>query len=318
MTQHLLCLTIDTDPDGLSGKVTNRQTLEWRGLEHLRHLPEELQSHPQLGSTPITWFIRADGQLENILGSAGFLLEEFELLWEAASQAKHELAWHPHLYRQARREDSPEIIADPNEAQEELERLWDKVRRSFPATSFRNGEGWHTPITYATVEKLGFQCDSTAIPGRKGADAHPMNWERAPNQPYFPGSADLCEPGPERRLLEIPMNTWLVQAPYDEAQKVRYMNPAVHPKIFANALRNWENTRKLHSSELSIWVMIFHPDEVLSGQGEDLLYSRSKQSLLQNLAAFQDSLFRADIDVEWVTIGKAAELWRQSRMKQIA
>lgn len=318
MSRHLLCLTLDTDPDGLSGKVTNRQTLEWRGLEHLRNLPEELQSHPWLSSIPITWFIRADGQLESVLGSATFLLEKFEPLWKTARQTKHELAWHPHLYRQVRCDDPATLIADPSEAQEELERLWEKVRQRFPATSFRNGEGWHAPITYATIEKLGFQCDSTAIPGRKGADAHPMNWERSPNEPYFPGSADLCEPGPERKLLEIPMNTWLVQAPYDEAPKVRYMNPAVHPYIFANALRNWENTREIHSNELYVWVMIFHPDEVLPSEGEDLLYSRSKQSLLKNLVDFQDSLLRAGTDVEWVAIRKAAEIWRQSRMKQIA
>ena len=318
MKRHLLCLTVDTDPDGLSGKTTNRQALEWCGLEHLRCLPEQLLSHPELGAIPITWFVRADGQLESILGSAGFLLEKFAPFWSSVRDAHHELAWHPHLYRQSNIEEPAVIITEPNEAQEELERLWEKLRPVFPAASFRNGEGWHTPVTYATVERLGFQCDSTAIPGRSGTEGHPMNWEVAPNRPYFPSGEDLCTEGPARQLLELPMNTWLVKAPYDGEPKVRYINPSVHPRIFADALERWENTRKISTNQLCVWVMIFHPDEVLSAAGKDDLYSRSMECLLTNVAAFQRNLLKAELEGEWVTVGRAAELWRQSQMRQIA
>ena len=132
---------------------------------------------------------------------------------------------------------------------------------------FRHGEGWHTPETYATVERLGFLCDSTAIPGRVGAAGHPMNWESAPNRPYFPSSDDLRKAGPERALLELPMNTWLVEAPYDATPRIRYINPAVHPKLFANALQDWENTRKFSPSELHIWVMIFSSGRAVGDAG---------------------------------------------------
>ena len=40
MKKHLLSLTVDTDPDGLSGKVTNRNALKWQGLERLQSLPD--------------------------------------------------------------------------------------------------------------------------------------------------------------------------------------------------------------------------------------------------------------------------------------
>ena len=318
MKRHLLCLTVDTDPDGLSGKHTDRQALEWGGLDHLQRLPEQLQAHAELRAIPITWFIRADGQLESILGDAAFLLGRFDHFWAAVQRANHELAWHPHLYRHAKREDTASIITDPKEVQDELERLWEELRQDFPAISFRNGEGWHTPSTYATVEKMGFQCDSTAIPGRRGVHAHPMDWARAPNRPYFPRFGDLCAEGPERRLLELPMNTWFVKAPYDNAPKLRYINPAVHPHLFREALQNWEDTREITSNELSVSVMIFHPDEVFARAGEDYLYSRSLGSLLANLAALQEALQREEIDLEWVTVAKAAELWRQSRMRQSA
>jgi len=305
VTKQLLCLTIDTDPDGLSGKVTNRQTLKWDGLESLHNLPELLKN------IPITWFIRADGQLESILGSATYLLEKYETFWTSVRRAGHELAWHPHLYRQAKLEDEATLITDPSEAQEELERLWSTVCPHLLATSFRHGEGWHSPETYATVERLGFRCDSTVIPGRSGAPGHPMDWENAPNHPYFPSTTNLSAEGPQRSLLELPMNTWMVQAPHDTAPRVRYINPAVRSKIFANALRNWENTRNFSPTILPIWVMIFHPDEVLPTQGEDGLYSRSASELFANLVSFQESLQQSGQDFEWVTVAQAAERWRQ-------
>ena len=223
--------------------------------------------------------MRADGQLESILGSAAYLLETYEAFWAKVKKAGDELGWHPHLYCQENPEDPAVIIADPLQAQDELERLWSNLKTILAPTAFRNGEGWHTPETYATVEQLGFRCDSTAIPGRSGGPGHPMNWTGAPNRPYFPAAGDLCKPGPERSMMELPMNTWRLQAPHDDAPRVRYMNPAVHPHLFANALKNWENACAHLTAGLCIWVMIFHPDEVLATLAEDALYARSTQAL---------------------------------------
>ena len=271
-----------------------------------------LQKLPELfGNIPATWFVRADGQLESILGSATYLLEKYETFWTTVRHAGHELAWHPHLYRQSKLADEATLITAPDEAREELERLWSTVSPLLPATTVRHGEGWHYPETYATIERLGFRCDSTAIPGRKGAAGHPMNWENAPNQPYFPSTTNLSKAGRKRSLLELPMNTWMVQAPHDTAPRLRYINPAVHSKIFANALRNWENTRNFSPTTLHIWVMIFHPDEVSPAQGVDGLYSRSTSDLSANLAGFQESLQRSGREIEWVTIAQAADRWRQ-------
>ena len=319
MKKHLLCLTVDTDPDGLSGKSTNRQSLKWEGLEHSQQLPEELSIHAgKLGHVPVTWFVRADGQLESILGNSAYLLETYSHFWTKVKDIGDELAWHPHLYRQKRPEDEAVIMTDPAEAQDELERLWSTLKHSFRPTAFRNGEGWHVPQTYATVERLGFRCDSTAIPGRKGAIGHPMNWEGAPNQPYFPAPDDLRKSGPGRSLLELPMNTWKLQAPYDPEPRVRYMNPAVHPHLFANALNNWENACNHLPANLAIWVMIFHPDEVLATQGADALYARSTRKLCANLLSIADALRRLGHDFEWLTVSMAAERWRLHQQRFIA
>lgn len=318
MKKHLICLTVDTDPDGLSGQTTNRQSLQWAGLEHLKRLPVELDERSKIGSVPVTWFIRADGQLGSILGRCDYLLETHDEFWQTVSKAGHELAWHPHLYKQARAEDIAVMITDSREAEDELERLWDQIQTVFSAKAFRNGEGWHSAETYALIERLGFQCDSTAIPGRRGAPTHPMNWEGAPNQPYFPTPENLCKPGPERTLLEVPMNTWLVRAPYDASPRIRYMNPAIHPHLFANALQNWENACKASHLELCIWVMIFHPDEVLPTAGADALYSRSIVGLKENIASFEEAVARMGHDLEWLTVSDAATCWRIHQQSLIA
>ena len=319
MKRHLLCLTVDTDPDGLSGRVTNRQTLRWEGLKNLRRLPEDLDGYAaQLGRLPITWFVRADGQLESAFGSSTYLLEAFQDFWTKVKGAGHEVAWHPHLYCQAKPNDTALLISDPLKASDELERLWSTLKPSFLSTTFRNGEGWHTPETYVTVERLGFRCDSTAIPGRRGALGHPMNWNGAPNQPYFPAVNDLCGSGPERSILELPMNTWLLQAPHDDAPKLRYMNPAVHHHLFAKALENWQNACNLLPADLCVWVMIFHPDEVLAKQDADALYSHSMPELCANLVSITNSLRQVGHDFQWVTLEDAAELWKEHWQRMIA
>lgn len=318
MKRHLLCLTVDTDPDGLSGKETNRQTLAWDGLERLHDLPDQLAEIEPIGRIPITWFIRADGQLENILGSSAYLLEKYEKFWATLTADGDELGWHPHLYQQAKPTDPAILITDPDQAKEELERLWANLKTGFFAKAFRNGEGWHTPETYSTVEALGFHCDSTAIPGRVGTTGHPMNWSSAPNRPYFPSQSSLCTAGPERPMLELPMNTWQLKAPHDQSPKLRYMNPATHGFLFAKALKNWENVCTAVATDLFIWVMIFHPDEVLAAQGEDGLYSRSTSVLCSNLVSIGETLRRLGHEFEWATISRAAKCWKAHLERAIA
>jgi len=312
VTRHLLCLTIDTDPDGLAGKTLNRQALSWKGLEDIHPMLESIDRlSPNSGPIPITWFIRADGQLRDVLGSTFFLLHRFQTLWAEVTAAGHELAWHPHLYHQARPGDKAVLITDPIEAVEEITRLWEELSSSsFRAVSFRNGEGWHSSDTFAMVERLGFLWDSTAIPGRAGNAGHPLNWAGAPNHPYFPDHKDIRRPGAARSLLEIPMNTWRVKTPYDTEPRLRYMNPAVHEKLFAAAL----DTLNLHlCTGVHVWTFILHPNEVLRSN-RDALYAGSVETVCHNLKTFAESIRNLGGGVEFVTISRAGEEWVKREM----
>jgi hypothetical protein len=314
MKHHLLCLTIDTDPDGLSGKVTDRRSLTWEGLAQVEELPYDLaDSINLLGSqVPITWFVRIDGQLRDILGTSLYLLEKFEEFWHRVRSWGHELGWHPHLYRQSRPEDEPTLITDPGEACDELNRLWgDLVTCSFKPKAFRNGEGWQHPKILSVMEKFGLLCDSTAIPGRSGGLNHPMNWIGTPNQPYFPDASDIRKPGAERPLLEIPMNTWHFKAPYESQPQLRYMNPAVHEHLFTRALDHWEGNVQKMGESFCVWVLIFHPDEVMATARSDFLYSHSRRTVCQNLGLLIQRIQKMENTFEFIILSEAAVRWKQ-------
>jgi hypothetical protein len=305
MRRHLICLTIDCDPDGLSGVQTNRRALAWAGLEYAAE-----QLPLLLGDMPLTWFVRADGQLRDVLGSPLVLLDQYADFWSDAARHGHEIGWHPHLYRQPDAAAEPTLITDAAEAWDELESLWEQVKTApFAWQAFRNGEGWHTPETFTCVEAMGFVVDSTAIPGR---DDPPRDWLHAPNNPYFPSACDLSSRSDKREMLEVPMTTWLVQAPYDAAPKRRYMNPAVHETLFAAALE--KATTIVPTDGLCVWTLILHPDEILPSGKADGLYAHSVKTLRQNLDRLK-GLFETRGDaVEFVTLSDAAARWRKEEL----
>jgi hypothetical protein len=314
MKHHVFCLTIDVDPDGLSGKLTNRRALAWKGLEQVQQLPYDISDSVSfLGSqVPITWFVRIDGQLRDMLGTSLYLLEEYETFWDQVKAWGQELGWHPHLYRQSIPEEEPSLITDPNEACDELELLWDDMKScSFLPKVFRNGEGWHHAQIFSALEMFGIFCDSTAIPGCQGGSNHPMSWIGTPNQPYFPDALDIRRPGVERPLLEMPMNTWYLKAPYESRPRLRYMNPAVHEKLFAAALDDWENIIQNLDEELCVWVLIFHPDEAMTVPESDFMYAHSRQTVCRNLISMIERVRRKEWSFEFVTLFDAAVHWKQ-------
>jgi hypothetical protein len=254
----------------------------------------------------MTWFVRADDQIGDWLGSPTAMLERYGDFWNEVRKANHDLGWHPHLYV---RSPGAYDIADPTTACEQLERIGTQLARcGFESTLLRNGEGWHHPATYATAERLGVKVDSTAIPGRTGGAGHPMDWKGTPNHPYYPRRDDLRCAGPTRPALEVPLNTWLVKAPYDAAPRLRYMNPAIHEGIFAEALQRWDGTRH-DGAAVRVWILILHPDEAFAGGAADALYARSQTALVRNLGRLANHIRAAGHTARFVTLSAAVAEW---------
>jgi hypothetical protein len=312
MARYLISLTIDADPDGLSGPRVNRAAKQWEGLAAAFSLPDILAgSHASaLHTAPITWFVRADDQIGEFFGCPEYLLHRFARSWEQMRQMGHELGWHPHLY--TRQPDGEHRLAQGHAASDQLERNFEVVvSAGLDSAAFRNGEGWHSALTYETVERLGFAIDSTAIPGRFSEGGHPLDWRGAPSQPYYPRQDNLCAAGPRRPMVEVPISAWMVRAPYDSMPRLRYMNPAVHERIFRGGLEGWPVVPK--SLDVHVLVLIVHPDELYTLGGPDHLYGRDPRILVRNLEMLVDHIASAGYTVEFVTLSTAAEQWKASR-----
>src|SRR5207244_12265875 len=99
---------------------------------------------------------------------------------------------------------------------------------------------------------------------------------------------------------------WRDQAPYQSQKQIRYINPAVHESILANALDKWEAAIKNGDASLYVWVLIFHPDEVMPIPTTDFLYAHSRQALCRNVLAMIARVQRIGHSFEFVKLSEPA------------
>jgi len=307
MIQHTICLSIDTDPDGLNTHTPDRRSLVWDGLHYaMTHF------HDALPQIPLTWYVRADGQLEHVYGSLRYLFDAHAGFWQQAIERGHELGWHPHLYHKLE-DGNSQLIRDSEQALDELERIWQAVAAvPFELASFRMGEGWHTTQTLNLVESLGFAVDSSAIPGRDDSPSgHPRNWRNAPNHPYFPADDDIRLAGAQRPLLEVPMNSWAFQASYDNVPKLRYMNPCIHADLWQQAVAYWQQQVQQSTATQHVWCLILHPAEAMPHDDNDRLYAYSLDVMRANLHYFTARIEHMEHAYQYSTVSAAARRWRE-------
>lgn len=266
-----LAVTIDIDQDGLALGV-ERDTLRWTAVEMVPRLAEIFAAR----GVRATWFIRADNQLADLYGSAAWLLEEFEPLWTSLKKEGHALAWHPHVYRR-NASGGYETETDGARCAEQLEWIHGELRsRGHEFRAVRVGEAFHASTAMRTLDRLGLQIDSTAIPGRIRNDGvRVFDWEPTPNEPYHPSAEDYRVPGNDAlAILEVPMTSIAIAAPYDEAPLRRYINLAYRSDLLGPALAE-------HAGALETIVTIVHPEEALGNANP--LYGEGLPEIERNL-----------------------------------
>lgn len=311
MAEHFICLTIDIDPDELSGNEINRFSDSFSCFELIQNFPDFINQN--LGSVPITWFVRIDNQIAHFWGSPLYLLNKYEDFWSYVKSLGHEIGWHPHLYKWDEHNSTFEIETNILNAQKLLKTIHNLLKMDgVKLKSFRNGEGWQHPILFDLIEEFGFCVESSVIPGRIVAEEPLKSWVNAPNHTYFPSKNNLAEVGLSRSMLECPMSSWLTKAPYDKSPRIRYINPAIHNKLFVDALKLNPNLFNNDKEEIVVWNFISHPADIAKRvPNADLLYNRSYENYANNIEAFVEIIQSKGDSVNFATLSNASEMWRK-------
>lgn len=271
-------------------------------------------------SLPVTWFVRADGQVKENIGDTAGLLRGWSKFWQEVKSQGGEIGWHPHLYK--RDDQGWRPIRDPKRLASEAEHIWRDIA----------GSGWHPQICrigesvcstelMCFLDSVGILVDATALPGRARDDGlRWFDWMGTPNTPYHParcdyrrpaqtlGSSDKVEGEEPLGIIEIPFTMAEIRAPYDSTDPAakpprRYLDLSYDPDRFRRGvvpfLKSWNYLvaviHPLQASERDI------PEGGLVVGGTDVL-KKNLQTILENL----EEIGR---NPNFLTISSFKDLW---------
>jgi hypothetical protein len=213
-----------------------------------------------------TAFVRIDKQIKDLFGDYLYVLNLLP-----KSDFNVELGWHPHFY------DGIKVQKDSNIVIRELYELYYDCESIRNMKSVRIGGGFMDNNIMSVLNNLNFAIDSSCMPAcKRDDDNRKYDWSSSGNNAYYPFIYDYQTPGdPHLGILEIPMTTILIPAPYDNFAKRRYINPAIRKEIFQPAF-----SRYCHF--LPYIVLTFHPDQLIEGY-EDDLYKYGMDNFISNM-----------------------------------
>ncbi|MCK4719211.1 hypothetical protein KAU08_01055 [bacterium] len=194
--------------------------------------------------TPVTWFVRADMQVNETTGSVTGLIEGWPEFWNDVNASGGILGWHPHLYEKESKKWRP--IRDPMKLKSEALKIWAEISQSgWRPKVCRMGESVGSSELMIFLDSIGIIADCSALPGRKRVDIdRAFDWEITPHEPYHPDRNDYRNPGPDPlSILEIPFTMANIRAPYDSIDKpdseiLRYIDLSYDPVRLKKSLAN--------------------------------------------------------------------------------
>lgn len=288
----------DVDPDrDYFVKNTPSGSLGWRGmLEGIPRTKDKLQKLTDNNGNPpvFTWNLRVDDQTKRIYGTYSHILStHIDFLLEL-EKSGDELAWHPHFWCF---DENAKVwyqnYQDTDWQVEMLASAYDAYQEVLPgrAKTVRTGWSYHNNRTMATLDKLGVQVDTSAIPGlrilprkKQVRLSNFYDWYISPHRPFHPSAVDYRRGAKEGEssytLLEVPNSVshsplWGMLSGLVLAKKMKdprqvgyalarpaFMStitgkPALFKPMLAQIKRSLKNNdRVIYSSPL-------HPDELI-------------------------------------------------------
>lgn len=226
-----------------------------------------------------TWFIRIDGQIENLYGSADFLYNKHEDKVQWLINNGHKVGWHHHSYtavgnKWAQNTDEQAIL-------EEISK-YGTIALDKGMNICRMGWGYQTNKTIQLVDKMGFVLDSSAIPRPNYKwDLSVKDWTFTKHEWYHPSLEDYRIAGTSAlSLIEAPMSTVLLPMDTDtEPNVIRYVNPAYHHEHFIRAFEQIKTDKA---------ITITHPYELAPNKGSHSLLAFSMNALEDNFRFMEE------------------------------
>lgn len=269
MAAKTLFITFDTD---FADYIDNSNHFDEMD-EAFDGIKDILGRHPAIKTT---WFIRIDGQIEQIYGSADHLYNKHldKINW--LKDNGHSIGWHHHSYKKneagnwVQNTDEDVIVSEIDK--------YGQIAISKGMDMCRMGWGFHTNKTLQLVDAFGFRIDSSAIPRPNYKwDMSVKDWQTTSQDWYYPSVQDYRIPGEDHlSILEAPMSTVVLPTPTDTEENVmRYINPAYHEEYFNKAINGIKDIDKI--------ITITHPYELIHNKGRHTLLSFNMNAFENNL-----------------------------------
>jgi hypothetical protein len=319
MIPLVLLIGCDCDPDrprygGIRYDV-HHEPQRWRGIsEGINVLREVIEKVEKIAGIKlkVIFCVRSDLQMKEWYGSAGWMLEEYRLLWRELEGEGHEIAWHPHLWRWS---ETSRCWYQEVEDAEWIVQCLEAGHADFAAKWGRNPltchMGWtfHNNVSMRTISRLGLKMDFSASPGvffagGPGAAGtifdNRIDWRGTPKSWYRPSQADYRRPGEkgesELDIIEIPKFTsgaGLLRVlkrfasgrkgkTESETGRAVFLQVTILPFLYKHIIKEQVGCERSGP----FFASFFHPDELLKKGAFSLntiLYSRN--NLEKNLCS---------------------------------
>jgi hypothetical protein len=282
----LVAIGVDCDPD----REAYPGLLRWRGVEALPHL---------FGIEGVKWTmnVRADTQVRDYCGSAGYCHERYADIWKLARSRGSEIAWHLHYFGADGRQDVSEANVREN--------VRVGAEAIGPPPVVHMGWTFQNEFSIRELARVGVRVDYSPVPrlafsGRSGTDAYdwadfayrPQGWHGVRMIPAY-SYAD--------RTLSRRFGTERVM-----------LTTTTTPFLYRRLLRSFFETGS------DFFVSYFHADEIAGAVGgwRDHLYTF--ENLRTNVTTLQLMAARRGYDVRFVTISELADALFDERRSRYA
>lgn len=221
---------------------------------------------------PTTVFVREDKETIQYFGLSSFyhLVKELE--------GPIEIGWHPHIF------DGSDVVKEENILVAELESILSESDFAQQCNLVRIGacQGGNAIMKFLASN---FDVDSSAMTRCLRKDSlRWYDWSETDGRIYFPSISDYRVSGELiHDLLEVPITTINMLAPYDQSPKRRILNPSIRAEIFQKSVLDSID----YLQSLDCLVFACHAEELEEGYSNDL-HSYGVDNFFCNLSFIND------------------------------